>query len=249
MRFSEILSVIATVTTLVMAEPPSSMVSKSGPHGPLPKIPAGAGTLQLGALVFPNVDLLDLMGPMRIYADEGNDLDIKLNFLAPTLEKFESQQQVKITPDYTIMDAPKMDIVFIPGGPGTELITSNPKLLQRVKTMIQEATWCFTVCNGAGVLAATGLIDGYNATTNKAFYGIITPLGPKVNWVKKARWVQDGKYVTSSGLSAGMDAALFAVSELASMEAAERVSNTIEYTWHRIAEEDPFADLYPDTRD
>ncbi|KAF9288529.1 hypothetical protein BGZ68_000158, partial [Mortierella alpina] len=91
------------------------MTSKIAPHGPLPKIPQSAGKLQLGAIIYPDVDLLDLMGPMRIYAAQLNDLDIKLNFLAPTLEVLESGHQVKLTPDYTIMDAPKMDIIFIPG--------------------------------------------------------------------------------------------------------------------------------------
>ncbi|KAF9281148.1 hypothetical protein BGZ68_006811, partial [Mortierella alpina] len=71
---------------------------------------------------------------------------------------------------------------------------------------------------------------------------------PKVKWIKRARWVQDGKYVTSSGVSAGIDAALYVVSELASKEAAERVSATIEYTWHRNANKDPFADMFPYTR-
>ncbi|KAF9575363.1 hypothetical protein EC968_003414 [Mortierella alpina] len=224
------------------------MAPSTAPHGPLPKIPEGAGKLQLGAIVFPNVDLLDLMGPMRIYGAQNNDLDIKLNFLAPTLETFKSQQQVTITPDYTIKDAPKMDIIFIPGGFGFGHITDNPEILERVKALVQEATWCFTVCNGAGILAATGLIDGYNATTNKAYFEQVTAQGPKVNWIKKARWVQDGKYVTSSGVSAGIDAALYAVSELASKETAENVSATIEYTWHRVAEKDPFADMYPYTR-
>ncbi|KAF9951585.1 hypothetical protein BGZ70_000926 [Mortierella alpina] len=224
------------------------MVSSIASHGPLPKLPEGAGKLQLGAIVYPGVDLLDLMGPMRIYGDQGNDLDIKINFLACTLEKFASFQQVKVTPDYTIADAPKMDIIFIPGGFGSEAITGNPEVLSRVKTLIQEATWCFTVCNGAGILASTGLVDGYNVTTNKAYFEQIIPLGPKVNWIKRARWVQDGKYVTSSGVSAGMDAALYVVSELASKDAAERVSATIEYTWHRNADEDPFADMYPFTR-
>ncbi|KAF9585580.1 hypothetical protein BGW38_001691, partial [Lunasporangiospora selenospora] len=71
---------------------------------------------------------------------------------------------------------------------------------------------------------------------------------PNVNWIKKARWVQDGKYVSSSGVSAGIDAALYIVSELTNIENAEFVSKDIEYTWHRVASEDPFAEMYPYTR-
>lgn len=71
--------------------------------------------------------------------------------------------------------------------------------------------------------------------------------GPNVKWIKRARWVQDGKFVTSSGVSAGMDAALFVISELTSLEVAHKVATYIEYTWHENADEDPFADKYPYT--
>ncbi|KAF9386996.1 hypothetical protein CPC16_007283 [Podila verticillata] len=73
------------------------------------------------------------------------------------------------------------------------------------------------------------------------------PGGPKVKWVKRARWVQDGKFVTASGVSAGIDAALFFVSQLTSVEKAREVATYIEYTWHENADEDPFADEYPYT--
>ncbi|KAF9962307.1 hypothetical protein BGZ72_007360 [Mortierella alpina] len=224
------------------------MVSNIAPHGPLPKIPQGSGTLQLGALVYNGMDLLDLMGPMRIFGEEFNTLDIKINFIATTLEPVQSSQQVKVTPHYTIANAPKMDIVFIPGGIGQTDLSENSANMIRIKSLIEEATWCFTVCTGAGVLAKTGLVDGYNLTTNKAMYEMVIAEGPKVNWIKRARWVQDGKYVSASGVSAGIDAALYIISELVSVEIAEKVSVHIEYTWHRNANEDPFADMYPHTR-
>ncbi|KAF9961012.1 hypothetical protein BGZ70_008419 [Mortierella alpina] len=224
------------------------MLSNVAPHGPLPKIPKGSGTLQFGALVYNGMDLLDLMGPMRIFGEELNTLDLKINFIATTLEPVRSSQQVQVTPHYTIANAPKMDIVFIPGGIGQTDLSENPASMIRIKSLIEEATWCFTVCTGSGILAKTGLVEGYNLTTNKALYEMVIPEGPKVNWIKRARWVQDGKYVTASGVSAGIDAALYIISELVSMEVAERVSVYIEYTWHRDANEDPFSDMYPHTR-
>ncbi len=105
-----------------------------------------------------------------------------------------------------------------------------------------------SVCTGAGVLAKTGLVDGYSMTTNKAVFEWPVSQGPNVHWVKRARWVQDGKFVSSSGVSAGIDAALFIVSELTDMKHAEAVATEIEYTWHKIASEDPFADDYEYTR-
>ncbi|KAF9931569.1 hypothetical protein BGZ67_005236 [Mortierella alpina] len=220
------------------------MSTSTAAHGPLPKIPEGSGQLQLGALVFDNADLLDIMGPMRIFGEEANKLNIKINFISSTLEPIRTSQQVKITPDYTLDNAPKMDLFFIPGGSGTRTYANNEELLRKVTARVRESTWTMSVCTGAGVLAKTGLVDGYSMTTNKAVFEWPVSQGPNVHWVKRARWVQDGKFVSSSGVSAGIDAALFILSELTDMKNAEAVATEIEYSWHKIASEDPFADDY-----
>ncbi|CAO3571719.1 unnamed protein product [Mortierella alpina] len=82
------------------------MSTSTATHGPLPKIPEGSGELQLGALIFDDADLLDIMGPMRIFGEESNGLNIKINFISSTLEPIRTEQQVKITPDYTLDNAP-----------------------------------------------------------------------------------------------------------------------------------------------
>ncbi|KAF9097472.1 hypothetical protein BGX23_008746 [Mortierella sp. AD031] len=225
------------------------MSSTVAPNGPFPKIPKGSGKLRLGALIFNKVDLLDVMGPMRIFGEEMNGLDIEICFVSTSLEPITSTQQVQITPQYLLSDTTqKYDLFFIPGGSGTRTYVDREDLMSLVKTHVQQATWCMTVCTGAGILARSGLADGYNMTTNKQVFEWPVSQGPNVNWIKRARWVQDGKFVSSSGVSAGIDAALYIVSELASKETAETVATHIEYTWHRVASEDPFADDYPYTR-
>ncbi|KAF9209144.1 hypothetical protein BGZ49_006095 [Haplosporangium sp. Z 27] len=217
------------------------------PHGPLPKIPNGSNKLRIGALIFDGMDLLDLTGPMRVFGEPRNTLDIEIVLVSTSLKPIRSSQQIEFTPHYTLQNAPKLDLFFIPGGIGTRTYGKQEDAMKLIVDRVQEATWCMTVCTGAGILAKTGLIDGYRATTNKSVFEWPVGEGPKVNWVKRARWVQDGKYVTSSGVSAGIDAALFIVSELTSYETAEKVAVHIEYTWHKVAEEDPFADMYPYT--
>ncbi|KAF9135163.1 hypothetical protein BGW39_004359 [Mortierella sp. 14UC] len=225
------------------------MSPTEAPHGPLPKIPKGSSKLRLGALVFDGSDLLDIMGPMRIFGEEASTLDMEICFVGTTLEPVRTSQQVTITPKYLVSDtAQKFDLFFIPGGVGTRTYVKMDELMGYVKTHIEQSTWTMTVCTGAGILAKTGLVDGYNVTTNKQVFEDTTLNGPKVNWIKRARWVQDGKFVTSSGVSAGIDAALYILSELKSTEVAEYVATHIEYTWHRVASEDPFADSYPYTR-
>ncbi|KAG9068658.1 hypothetical protein KI688_010935 [Linnemannia hyalina] len=219
------------------------------PHGPLPKIPKGLSKIRLGALVFNGVDLLDVMGPMRIFGEESNTLDIEICFVATTLEPVKSSQQVTITPKYLVSDiTQKYDLFFIPGGIGTRSYVNNEELMGYVKAHVEQSTWTMTVCTGAGILAKTSLVDGYSMTTNKMVFEWPMTQGPNVNWIKRARWVQDGKYVSSSGVSAGIDAALFILAELTTTENAEAVATYIEYTWHRVSSEDPFADSYPFTR-
>ncbi|KAF9581467.1 hypothetical protein BGW38_001494, partial [Lunasporangiospora selenospora] len=125
------------------------MSANIAPHGPLPKLPEGNTKIQLGALVFDGFDLLDVMGPMRIFGEENNKLDIVINFISSSLEPVRSTQQVTITPHYTLDTAPKMDLFFIPGGIGTRTYANNSDLLNKVIARIQEATWCMTVCTGA----------------------------------------------------------------------------------------------------
>ncbi|KAI9238285.1 MAG: intracellular protease/amidase protein [Podila humilis] len=217
-------------------------------HGPLPQIPTGhTGTIKLGVLLYNGFDLLDVMGPMRVLGEELNTLNIEIIFISHSLEPCSSSQQVKVAPHHTLESAPKLDIFFMPGGIGQTFYTENPTFVQLIKNRVEASTWTFTVCTGSGILATTGLIDGYAATTNKSLFEWVAATGPKVKWVKRARWVQDGKFVTASGVSAGIDAALFFVSQLTSVEKAREVATYIEYTWHENADEDPFSDEYPYT--
>ncbi|KAF9429016.1 hypothetical protein BGZ76_001966 [Entomortierella beljakovae] len=217
-------------------------------HGPLPKIPEGSGKLKLGALIYDEMDLLDIMGPMRIFGEELSELNFEILFIGVTMKPARTSQQVEFTPHYTLENAPKLDLVFFPGGRGSIGIWENSEAMTLITERVKASTWTMSVCTGAGILAKTGLIDGYRATTNKAVFQWPISQGPNVEWVKRARWVQDGKYVTSSGVSAGIDAAIFIMSELKGKEITDKVIAEIEYSWHSDANEDPFADMYEYTR-
>ena len=101
-----------------------------------------------------------------------------------------------------------------------------------------------TVCTGSALLARTGRLDGIAATSNKAAFKWVMAQGPKVDWKAEARWVEDGKFMTSSGVSAGMDMALAAVQRLYGEAEAERVATRTEYDWKRDASWDPFAKIH-----
>ncbi|KAG0268536.1 hypothetical protein DFQ27_006452 [Actinomortierella ambigua] len=166
-----------------------------------------------------------------------------------TMDPVTSDQQVKVYPDVTIQDAPKLDFFFLPGGHGTEAVIANKQLMEHIEERIDESRWCLTVCTGAAILAASGRADGRYMTTNKVAWNKFIEYGPKVKWVKRARWVQDGKYVSSSGVSAGIDMSFYMISALYGEPFAKQFANWIEYTRHTNANVDPFADLYPNNRD
>ena len=98
-----------------------------------------------------------------------------------------------------------------------------------------------SVCTGSALLAKAGLLDGLRATSNKQFFGLAASQSEKVEWVEAARWVDAGRFVTSSGVSAGMDMAIAVIERLFGTERAEAICALTEYTRHGDASSDPFA--------
>jgi transcriptional regulator GlxA family with amidase domain len=135
----------------------------------------------------------------------------------------------------------RFDIVLVPGGEGTRREIDNATLLQWLADQARTCRMMTSVCTGAVLLARAGLLDGRRATTNKRAFDWVAAHGPRVQWVRKARWVEDGRFWTASGVSAGMDMALAMIGALLGPEAAEEAALWAEYDWHRDAEWDPFA--------
>jgi transcriptional regulator GlxA family with amidase domain len=114
-------------------------------------------------------------------------------------------------------------------------------LLGFLRERAPRAEVAMSVCTGSALYAAAGLLDGRRATTNKQFFSMTCASGPKTDWVKEARWVEDGKMVTSSGVSAGTDMALAVIAKLWGASAAQQIADITEYEWQRDAARDPFA--------
>ncbi|PYN15793.1 MAG: hypothetical protein DME05_10615 [Candidatus Rokuibacteriota bacterium] len=113
--------------------------------------------------------------------------------------------------------------------------------LERLAQASRRARITTTVCTGSALLARTGLLDGRPATSNKIAWDWVTQQGPRVLWKRKARWVDDGDVLTSSGVSAGIDMALSLIARLHGREMALTSARNMEYVWHESPEDDPFA--------
>jgi putative intracellular protease/amidase len=196
---------------------------------------------QLAALVFPGFQTLDFFGPIEMLGGLRNDIEITI--VAETLDPVPSVHGYKILPEKTLADCDDYDLLFIPGGDSALIVAESKVVSDWLIKTSANAELVMTVCTGSVLLATTGVLDGYQATTNKIDFIQTVPLGPRVDWVKKARWVEDGKFFTSSGVSAGMDMALAAITHLYGKEVAVEMALGCEYEWHEDATWDPFSSL------
>lgn len=196
----------------------------------------------IGAVLFPGFELLDMFGPLEMFGMLEDAPEIRM--IAATAEPVASRQGPASVIDATFTDGNAFDLLLVPGGPGTRTEVDNAGLIDWLGQASDASELVATVCTGSALLARSGRLDGIKATSNKAAFQWVTEQGPKVDWQAEARWVEDGKFMTSSGVSAGMDMALAIVQRLYGAEEAETVANRTEYDWKRDPSWDPFAKLY-----
>lgn len=144
---------------------------------------------------------------------------------------------------HTFEDAPALDVIIVPGGLGNSaLIQANDTAIESFITRrFAAADYVLSVCTGAVSLARAGVLSGRRATTNKGLWAWATSYGDNVTWVPSARWVEDGKVWTSSGVAAGMDMTYAFLKHLYGTEMLDAVMNGIEYAPHVDPHWDPFS--------
>jgi putative intracellular protease/amidase len=196
----------------------------------------------VGTLLFPGFELLDVFGPLEMFGALPDDFVLQM--VAETEGPIESHQGPKAVADVTLADARPFDILLVPGGRGTRREVDNVALIDWLKQHAEASGIVATVCTGAALLARTGLLDGRKATSNKASFAWVTSQGPNVDWQPRARWVVDGKFYTSSGVSAGMDMALALIAGVCDPDKARKVAGYAEYRWSSDPDDDPFAVHY-----
>lgn len=197
---------------------------------------------RIGALIFPGFELLDVFGPMEMFGLL--DKEYSLDLVAETAGPVVSHQGLCAYADKSIEQSADYDILFVPGGAGTRREISNLKLLDWISKVSENAEYTLSVCTGSALLAKAGVLDNRRATTNKAAFSWVVDQGPNVNWVRQARWVEDGTFITSSGVSAGMDMTLGAIAIMHDMDTAKKVATWCEYSWHQDKNWDPYAQIH-----
>jgi transcriptional regulator GlxA family with amidase domain len=204
-------------------------------------VPATASPIKVGALIFDGFELLDVFGPLEMLGMQRERVVITM--LAERPGSIRSAQGPSCTAEAELAGMEGLDVLLIPGGMGTRREVANAPFLEEIRRQADSARYVATVCTGSGLLARTGALDGRRATSNKFSFKWAVSQGPNVTWVPQARWVEDGKFFTSSGVSAGIDMSLGLIERIFDRETSQRVANWAEYEWHDDKDWDPFSKL------
>ncbi len=197
--------------------------------------------LRAGMVLFDRFELLDACGPLELLGQLPDR--VELVHLAEQPGPLSSVQGTQLVADCALADCAALDILLVPGGIGRVEAIQNAPFLAEIKRLATDAPHVGTICTGSVLLAQSGLLAGRRATTNKLAFRWVQEHAPGVNWVPQARWVEDGKFFTSSGISAGMDMTLALISKLWSRDCALELARRTEYSWHEDPDWDPFAEL------
>jgi transcriptional regulator GlxA family with amidase domain len=183
--------------------------------------------------LYEGAEILDFAGPSEVLEASSHNLDagaMNVFTVARTKDPITAQRFVKVVPNYSIADAPKIDVLVIPGG-NSEPTTRDPEVMEWIHKTVENAEVTLTVCTGAFPLAKLGYFDGRDVTT---FYGAIDGLrkaAPKANVQDGRRYVDNGKFITTAGVSAGIDGALHLVARLYGRRIADQTAQYMEYHW------------------
>lgn len=194
--------------------------------------------MRITVLLFDKFETLDVFGPVEIFGRLTELFSIRFASLEGGMI---GNQHGVSHPTVSLAEVEEStDLFLIPGGYGTRPLVDDERWIDAIQKVSERASYVLTVCTGTALLAKTGLLDGRQATSNKKAFQWVVSNGDKVHWNKRARWVVDGKYFTSSGVTAGMDMSLGFIEIMHGSALAERVAKDIEYCWIRDKDNDSF---------
>ena len=183
-----------------------------------------ASGFSVGIPVFPGVTQLDFTGPYEVLARMP---DTRVFLIAATLLPVRTEWGLTVVPDATFDDAPPIDILCVPGGWGVDAHLDNGELLAFLQERGEQAHYVTSVCSGALLLGAAGLLRGYRATTHWLSLDLLPLFGAEA---VAERVVRDGNRITGAGVTAGVDFALQLAAELFGDQVAQQIQLAVEYS-------------------
>ena len=198
---------------------------------------------RVGILVFDDFEPIDVWGFVQAFTIArplgesyfSGRPQFEVVLIAAEKQPVHSYNGPRVMPDYDLTEAAtlELEVLMVPGGFGTYTLVKNQLVLDWLRMMDAKVPIMATVCTGAMMLAALGLLDGKPAATNHNSFDSVRTYGPKVLWDNVSRWVDAGHYVTSAGVSAGTDMGFYLLQRLAGRTVADNAVKAAEYNWQR----------------
>jgi transcriptional regulator GlxA family with amidase domain len=188
-------------------------------------------TIRIGLLIFDGAEELDFVGPWEVFtmAKAGKPDAIEVRLVAEQERPVTCAKGMRVLPDATTASCGKLDVLLIPGGMGTRREVENKQLLDWIAGVAKTATWITSVCTGSLLLTAAGPARGKRVTTHWSFVEQLRARGDAAEVLDNYRYVRDDNVVTSAGVSAGIDMALWLVGQMFDVPFARQVQRHMEY--------------------
>jgi transcriptional regulator GlxA family with amidase domain len=200
------------------------------------KIGPAINSRNVAIFIFDDVEVLDFAGPFEVFSVAGSDMPAKpyspffTYTFALTDAPIQARGGLQVQPKFSIANVPQPDILIIPGGAGSRRLLKNDRLLTWLHDVEPRSEIVASVCTGALVLAAAGLAKNKSITTHHGAFDRLNELEPTCKVVRDRRYVHDGKFWFSGGISAGIDMSLAIVRHLLNDNAP--VVDEMEWMWH-----------------
>jgi transcriptional regulator GlxA family with amidase domain len=194
----------------------------------------------VGILIFEGVELLDFAGPFEVFsaarpASHSTERLLNVFTVAEEAAPVTCNNPLTVLPKYTLATSPPIDLLVVPGGRGTRTAIDRPELIAWIADRAAAATLTASVCTGSFLLAKAGLLEGKATTTHWGSIERMRHDFPGLDVREAVRWVDTGDVVSSAGVSAGIDMALYVLQRLFGKDVADATARGIEYEhWDRI---------------
>jgi len=192
--------------------------------------------LNVGIFVYENAEVLDFSGPFEVFSTANrlcsSNRAFEVFLVAEENAPVNARGGYSVNPHYCFNKHPEIDVLIVSGGIHTgELNKAN--VIKWLATVSEKAKTVASVCTGAFILAETGLLSGLNVTTHWEDIQDLRKSYPALSVIESQRWVDEGKFLTSGGISAGIDMSLHLVAKLVGLELAEKTAKQMEFEWRK----------------
>lgn len=211
-----VITILAMLLSIAMPPPASAGIA-----------PKSTPEISVGIVLFDGVQIIDFAGPYEVFGTAGFGVVTISRDGGPVT----TEMGLNVTPDHDFASAPAFDVLLVPGG-NTNDAQKDTALLDFIRARTEAGRLVLSVCTGAHVLGAAGLLDGLMATTFMGALDSLKLLYPGIDVVRDVRWTDNGKIITSAGLSSGIDAALHVVDRLRGTDVARSTALHLEYDWN-----------------